>query len=161
MVDKEDRWHRHFLDRALTVAAMSKDPNTQVGCVIVGSYREQRADGFNGFSRGVSDSVERLTDRDLKNRLMVHAERNAICNAARIGVALRGCTLYVVATDGSGSVWGGVPCTACGIEIIQAGITRIVSWPFKDGFSRWRDDLAFSRGILREANIELLEIPHG
>jgi dCMP deaminase len=97
-----ERWDQGFLRQSLDWARMSKDPNTQVGAVIIGPDYETRATGFNGFPRGIADTTERLADRELKNRLMVHAERNAICNAARIGTALKGCTLYLLATDDTG-----------------------------------------------------------
>lgn len=153
-----DRWDRHLLERCLLNARMSKDPRTQVGAIIVGPDREQRADGFNGFPRGITDTPERLNDRDMKMRLIVHAERNAICNAARIGVSVRGCTLYLAATDETGMVWGGPPCTACTIELIQAGIASVVSFPVKAIPSRWHDDLAFAREILAEAGVAYREI---
>lgn len=153
-----ERWDRHFLERCLLNARMSKDPNTQVGAIVVGPDREQRADGFNGFPRGIADTVERLTDRDEKMKLMVHAERNAICNAARIGVSIKGCTLYLAATDNTGMIWGGPPCTACSIELIQAGITEIVSFPIKSVPSRWHADLLFSHALLSEAGILYREI---
>lgn len=153
-----DRWNRHFLERCVLNAHMSKDPRTQVGAIIVGPDREQRADGFNGFPRGIADTPERLNDRDMKMKLIVHAERNAICNAARIGVSVRGCTLYLAATDESGMIWGGPPCSACTIELIQAGIDRVISLPVKAVPSRWHDDLAFARSILAEAGIEYYEV---
>ena len=81
---------------------------------------------------------------------MAHAERNAICNAACIGTALLGCTLYLAATDNSRLVWGGPPCTACIIELIQAGIARIVSVPVKCVPFKWHIDLAFARTLLAE-----------
>lgn len=152
------RWDRHFLDRCVLNARMSKDPRTQVGSIIVGPDREQRADGFNGFPRGIADTIDRLNDRDLKMKLIVHAERNAICNAARIGVSVRGCTLYLAATDDTGMIWGGPPCTACSIELIQAGIAEIVSFPVKVVPSRWHDDLEFARVVLAEAGIIYREV---
>lgn len=152
------RWDRHFLDSALLKSQMSKDPSTQVGAVIVGPDREERASGFNGFPRGIFDSRERLMDRDQKLKLIVHAELNAILNAARTGVALKGCILYLVATDHTGEVWGGPPCTRCAVEIIQAGVVEIVSYPFKSVPSRWKDDIEFSRGVLREAGINYREV---
>lgn len=151
-----DRWDDGFLRIALDWARFSKDPNTKVGALIIGPDREPRSAGFNGFPRGIADD-DRLQDRDLKLRIIVHAERNAICNAARIGVALKGSTLYIACTDDSGLVWGGPPCTACAIEVIQAGIARIVSYPFKGGFSHWRSDLEFARGLLAEAGVSYRE----
>src|ERR1700743_389657 len=82
--DTTARWDRHFLRLALANCEMSKDPRTQVGSVIVGPDREIRSMGYNGLPRGIADSRERLHDRDLKLRLVVHGEMNAILNAARI-----------------------------------------------------------------------------
>lgn len=137
---------------------MSKDPSTKVGAVIVGPDREIRSTGFNGFPRGIADTDERLNDRDIKLSLVVHAEMNAILNAARIGVSLKGCTLYLTATDDSGAVWGGAPCTRCAVEIIQSGITEIVSRPFKLVPSRWEESVKTARMLLEEAGILYREI---
>lgn len=153
------RWHNHFLQLALDHALMSKDPSTKVGSVIVGPDREVRSMGFNGFPRGIADTPERLNDRDMKMKLVVHGEMNAILAAARIGVSVRGCTLYIAATDNSGNVWGGCPCTRCTVEAIQSGIGGVVSRPGKSAPSRWADDIAFARTILDEAGIPFREIP--
>jgi len=126
--------------------------------VIVGPDREERSSGFNGLPRGIADTPERLLDRYTKLKLIVHAELNAICNAARIGVSVKGCTMYLAATDDSGQVWGGPPCTRCTVEIIQAGIAEIVSYPFKSVPSRWKDDIEFARTVLTEAGIVYREI---
>jgi dCMP deaminase len=153
-----ERWDNHFLQLALNHARMSKDPSTHVGAVIVGPDREIRSSGFNGFPRGITDSHERLHDRDTKLRLVVHAEMNAILNAARVGIPLKGCTLYLAATDQSGLVWGGAPCTRCTVEIIQAGIAEIVTRPFKEVPSRWADDVAFAKSLLTEAGLRYREV---
>lgn len=152
------RWDNHFLGLALAHALMSKDPNTQVGSLIIGPDREVRSMGFNGFPRGIDDTQERLSDRELKNRLMVHAEMNAILNAARVGISMKGCTLYLVATDSSGGIWGGPPCVRCSVEIIQSGIAEIVSYPFKDVPSKWKDDIEFARKLLVETGINYREV---
>jgi dCMP deaminase len=154
------RWDNHFLDMALLQASMSKDPNTRVGAVIVGPDREVRSTGFNGFPRLICDSPERLGDRDTKLRLIVHAEMNAVLAAARVGVPMQGCTLYLAATDDTGMVWGGPPCCRCTVELIQAGITEIVSRPAKPaGVSwKWREDTEMARGLLDEAGIPLREV---
>lgn len=152
------KWDHHFLASALHKAGMSKDPSTRVGAVIIGPDYEERSSGFNGFPRGVADTPERLNDRETKLKLIVHAEMNAVCNAARIGVSVRGCTLYLAATDASGLVWGGCPCTRCSVEIIQAGIAEIASYGFKDCPSRWREDLEYAQEILREAGVRYREV---
>lgn len=156
-----NRWDRHFLNMALLNASMSKDPNTRVGAIIVGPDREIRSAGFNGFPRGIIDTPERLADRETKLRIVVHAELNAVLNAARVGIPTLGCTLYLAATDNTGMVWGGPPCTRCTVELIQAGITRIVSYERKSVPSRWHDDIAFAGSLLDEVGIEFLEVTHG
>ena len=153
------RWHNHFLRLCVEHARMSKDPSTQVGSVIVGPKREIRAIGFNGFPRGIADTAERLNDRDTKLQLIVHAECNAIAAAARIGVPLEDSTLYLAATDATGMIWGGPPCTRCTVHVIQAGITRIVSRPIKAVPSKWHADLERARALLDEARVEYLEVP--
>lgn len=152
------KWDRHFISLALENARMSKDPATQAGAVIVGPDREVRSMGYNGLPRGIADTPQRLQDKDLKRSLIVHAEMNAILNAARIGVSTRGCTLYLALTDESGQVWGGAPCTRCTVEIIQAGITEVVAKPFKNQASYWTDSVEQARALLQEAQIQYREV---
>ena len=154
------RWDMYFLGHALLCAHQSKDPSTQVGCVIVGPDREIRATGFNGLPRGLADTQERLFNRELKLQLIVHAEQNAVCAAARVGVSVKGCTLYLAATDAGKSVWGGCPCTRCLVHVAQAGIIEIVSHPFKNMPSRWLDDITQSRLLAQEMGILVREIPY-
>ncbi len=154
-----NRWDNFFLNIALVCANMSKDPATQVGAVIVGPDREIRSTGFNGFPRGMHDTFDRLEDRDVKLKLIVHAEMNAVLAAARIGVSVKGCTLYLAATDNSGLIWGGPPCTRCTVEIAQAGIAAIVSRPKKNVPSRWHEDLALAEQLIKEMGITYREVP--
>jgi dCMP deaminase len=154
-----ERWDRHFLGLSLFHAMLSKDPATRVGSVIVGPDREILSAGFNGFPRGIADTPERLADREMKLRLMVHAEMNALLAAARTGMRLKGCTLYLGATDDSGLVWGGPPCTRCTVEIIQVGIGEIVSFPVKPQPSKWHEDLKLAHLLIEEAGISYREIP--
>jgi dCMP deaminase len=151
------RWDDHFLNLCREHARMSKDPSTRVGAVIVGPDREVRASGFNGFPRGIADTAERLNDRDTKLSLVVHAEMNAILNAARIGTPTKDCTLYLLATDDTGNYWGGPPCVRCTVEAIQAGISEVVSLPFKAVPSRWKDSIEQARKLLCEAGISYRE----
>lgn len=153
-----EKWDRHFLQLCIDHARMSKDPSTRVGAVIVGPDREIRSAGFNGFPRGIADTAERLNDRDAKLKLVVHGEMNAILAAARVGIPVKGCTLYLAATDVSGLVWGGPPCTRCVVEMIQAGIVEIVSYPKKAIPSKWHSDLEFAAALLTEAGIAYREV---
>lgn len=155
-----DRWDSHFLQLAALHACMSKDPSTQVGAVIVGPEREVLSMGFNGLPRGLKDSPERLNDRDRKLRIIVHAEMNAVLQAARYGIPLKGSTIYIMAKDAkTGFNWGGPPCTRCTVELMQTGIAEIVTIPFRrDAAPRWASDLEEALELIGEAGIAYREI---
>ena len=109
------KWSTRFMALAEHVATWSKDPSTQVGCVIVDKQNRIVSLGFNGFPRGVKDIADRYTDRDTKYKFVAHAERNALDNAP---LSVEGCTLYSPL----------LPCNECAKSIIQKGITRVVSY---------------------------------
>ena len=140
-------WDRRFLIIADHIANWSKDPSTKVGCIIVGPDREIRATGYNGFPRGVKDDG-RLDDRDQKYPLIVHAEENAVMNAARVGVPLKGCTVYVTFH----------PCTRCARSLIQAGVVKVNTWDHEIP-ERWALDLATARDMLSEAGVVSRVVP--
>ncbi len=109
-------WDEYYLDICRVVAARSKDPNTQLGCIIVGPAHEIRSTGYNSFPRGMRDDIPERLERPTKYLWMEHAERNAIYNAARAGTATEGCTIYVEL----------MPCMDCARAIVQAGIIAVV-----------------------------------
>ena len=79
------------------LAHWSIEKGRRVGAVIVGPDNEIRSTGYNGLPRGVNDAVEERHSRitGAKYVWSCHAEQNAIFNAARIGIALKGCAIYV------------------------------------------------------------------
>ena len=109
-------WDEYYLDICKVVAARSKDPNTQIGCVIAGPAHEIRSTGYNSLPRGIRDDVPERLERPTKYLWMEHAERNAIYNAARCGTPLEGCTLFVEI----------MPCMDCARAIVQAGIREVI-----------------------------------
>ena len=138
-------WNKRFLKLAKHISEWSKDPSTQVGCVVVGPDREIRSTGFNGLPRGIEDNDERLNNREIKYPLICHAEENAIMHAARIGISLKDCTAYVT--------WP--PCTRCARSLIQAGISTIIYPENTEIPERWMADFNLSLNMLKEANINL------
>ena len=72
-----EKWDRRFMEMARLVASWSKDPSSKVGAVITRGKFVVSV-GFNGFPQGVVDSEERLTNRELKYPMILHAEINAI-----------------------------------------------------------------------------------
>ena len=109
-------WDVYYLEICKVVGSRSKDPNTQLGCIIVGPAHEIRSTGYNSFPRGIRDDVPERLERPAKYLWIEHAERNAICNAARAGTATEGCTIYVEI----------MPCMDCARAIVQAGISQVV-----------------------------------
>ena len=110
-------WKEYFRIIAQSVKLKSKDEATQIGVVIAGKENEIVSTGYNSFPRGIDDMREDRQDRPEKYYWMEHAERNAIYNAARIGVSTKGCTMYMTC---------GMPCADCARAIINAGIEKIV-----------------------------------
>jgi dCMP deaminase len=112
-------WNEYYINLRDPIAMKSKDPNTKLGCIIVGQDDEIRSTGYNSFPRRVGDIEEHFPERfqrPEKYLWIEHAERNAIYNAARVGVRLKGCRLYTSL----------IPCADCARGIIQAGITQII-----------------------------------
>lgn len=155
-----NKWDKYYFDFALVASSMSKDPSCKVGAVIVGPDKEIRTTGFNGFPRGIDDHEDRLKNRDTKLNLVVHAEINAIMNAARIGVSTKGCKMYVICHDATGFIWSGAPCNRCTVEIIQAGITEIIVLPNSKTPERWKESVQLSRELLNEAGISIREVDY-
>ena len=142
-------WDTYFLQIADTVRRKSKDPSTKVGAVIVRDHRIL-ATGFNGFARGIDETDLSRWERPEKYLRVVHAERNAIYNAAREGTMLLGSTLYLFGME--------LPCIDCANGIIQAGIIRIVGRKYKRTSSRWVDNLQVSEELLAEACVLFQEV---
>lgn len=137
-----------YLPIALTVASLSKDPSTQAGCCILGEGSEVLSVGYNGAPRGsTADEDLRFADRRTKYLWASHAELNAITNAARIGVCLKGSSL--VTTH--------FPCSECAKAIIQAGITTVFAkqWD-EDFYSRWKDSIAVSMSMFDECGVKVV-----
>lgn len=114
--DAKRSWDRYFLDIAELVATRSKDPSTQVGAVIVRN-RAIVATGYNGFPRGVNDSVMERYDRPTKYFWTIHAEENAIFNAARTGNRTLDTSLYLTPL---------YPCEECAKAIAASGIREVI-----------------------------------
>jgi dCMP deaminase len=134
-------WDRKFIEMAVLVSSWSKDPSTKVGCVIADSDHAQLSEGFNGFPRGIADD-SRLQVREMKYRLIVHAEANAIAAAARNGHSLKGATAYVTFS----------PCPQCAALLVQAGIVRVVTIKGATP-AHWLAECEIAQAMLREAGV--------
>ncbi len=133
----------HFLNRAEVVSEMSTCLRRKIGAIIVSKDRVELSSGYVGSPRGTEHCID--TGKCLRRELnigpgeryelcrSVHAEQNAIINAARTGVSIVGAEMYLSserhqeAYDSSrgeqARMYG--PCMICKKLIINAGITRV------------------------------------
>lgn len=137
-------WDIRYLELAEQISSWSKDPSTKCGAVIIGSKRQVVSSGYNGFPRGVTDTSERLNERSTKYQYVVHAEMNAIYNAAHTGTSLDGATIFI----------HGLPCCAeCAKGIIQTGIRRVVMPSRKKVSMHWAESWTLASQMLSEAGV--------
>lgn len=134
-------WDVYFMATAMLMATRSSCERLHVGCVIVsGGEHKNRiiAAGYNGFLPG-SPHVSRV--RDGHEQATVHAEQNAVSDAARRGVSLEGGTVYITH----------FPCINCAKILAAAGIHGI-----KYHRDYRNDDLV--REILAESRIQVEQL---
>lgn len=123
---------------------LSYDPKRKVGAVILDNDLDLLSASWNGFPRGILDD-DRLNDQETKLKLVVHAEQNAIYNAARVGVSVKNsimmCNLF--------------PCIDCSKAIIQAGIKTLhVPNPYDlEKESKWFKGALVSMELFKEAGV--------
>lgn len=108
-------WDAYFMAMALLLSSRSTCDRLHVGCVMVsGGEHKNRiiAAGYNGHLPGVPHVS---CVRDGHEQATVHAEQNAICDAARRGVSLANATAYITH----------FPCIICAKLLAATGITQI------------------------------------
>ena len=134
-------WDEYFMSIAQVVATRSTCPRKYVGAVVVRN-RIILSTGYNGSIRGMphcSDVGHMMEDGHCV--ATIHAEANAIIQAARNGVNIDGATNYVTAS----------PCWNCFKQLANAGIKRICYGEF------YRDNRIFE--IAGKIGIELAHVP--
>lgn len=143
-----DKWDKRFMEMAQLISSWAScyQENRKIGAVIVQNKRIMTT-GYNGAPAGVRTCMER--GECLRRKLNVptgtrqelcyaiHAEQNAIIQAAKLGVSIDGATLYCTHQ----------PCAVCAKMIVNAGIVRVV---YREGYP---DD--FAREILSEGQVKL------
>ena len=140
-------WDKTFMEVAKTFAKKSKDRSTKVGAVIVDAHKNVLALAYNGLPRNVTHTSKRR-ERPLKYLYTSHAEENAICSCARIGIPTEGCSLYVTAM---------IPCSNCARLIIQAGIKEVIVETMKTP-KRWQESTEATLEMFQEADVLIREI---
>lgn len=137
-------WHQFYVDLARYWAnERSRDPSTKVGAVIVRPNKTQASVGYNDFPRGVAHLPERYEDRHWKLAATVHAEENAILNAAEPVV---GYTMYTTFH----------PCSRCARMIVQKGIREVIHCHDAPIPERWMADMDIAATILKEGGVDMM-----
>ena len=134
-------WDEYFMATAVLLSTRSNCERLHVGCVIVtGGERKNRivAAGYNGYLPG-TPHVSHV--RDGHEQATVHAEQNAVADAARRGSPVEGCIAYVTH----------YPCINCAKILASAGIAEV----------RYRSDYAndpMVAPLLAEAGVKILQL---
>ncbi|MEN7981840.1 MAG: cytidine/deoxycytidylate deaminase family protein [Nanoarchaeota archaeon] len=118
-------WDEYFMEIAKTIAKRATCDRGRSGCVIARD-KQLLVTGYVGSPKGLPhcDDVGHQfkktihEDRHITNHCVrtIHAEQNAICQAAKLGVSINEATLYCKMT----------PCRVCAMLIINSGIKRVV-----------------------------------
>jgi dCMP deaminase len=140
-------WDAYFMQIAHLVATRATCPRRSVGAVLV---RDKRilATGYNGAPSGLPHCPDLGPTHEWPTGCLraghciraLHAEQNALLQAAKIGVACDGATIYVTCQ----------PCNACAKMVINAGIKRVIY----EG--EYPDE--FSKEIFRDAQLEVFTL---
>ena len=147
---KADKWDERFMALAETVGTWSScfQENRHVGAVVV-KAKHILTTGYNGAPAGIKSCAEKgcclRRQRNIASGTMqevcyaVHAEQNAIIQAAKLGVSLEGATIYVTHQ----------PCVICTRMIINSGIKTVI---YKNGYPD-----AFAVELFNESDVELIK----
>lgn len=142
-----NKWDKRFIELARHVAGWSKGPRTRVGAVLVRPDKSIASLGYNGAPRGFDDSVFLAMSREEQHKVVIHAEANAIAQAAA-SEDLEACTLYV---------WPMFPCVKCARLIAAAGIKRVVAYCGHHS-PDWLESAKQAEKIFSENNIEFMKV---
>lgn len=142
------RWDIRFLNLCDLIATWSEDNSRKVGAVIVGEFNEIRSTGYNGLPRNVSASIDHRHEQQNgeKYHWYEHAERNAIFNAARVGIPLQGTVMYTNL----------FPCAECARAIVQSGIVRLKTYSPPENDKQYDRSFEVSQAVLNEGGVEVI-----
>ncbi len=150
MTDNADRpsWTTYFMDITELVAKRSTCTRRAVGAILV-KDKQVLATGYNGAPSGVAHCADTGCLREQMNIPSgerhelcrgVHAEQNAIVQAALYGVSIKDSTLFCT----------NLPCSICAKMLINAGIKKIY---YKSGYAD-----TISEEMMKEAKIEVIKL---
>lgn len=138
---------KKLLKIAYIDAQKSTNISTQNAAILVDDNDNIILSATNSFPKGVAENNKRQQDKSIRQKYSIHAERNVIYNAAKLGIK----------TDGLIMVCPWATCTECAWAIIQSGIKKLVTHKQAlDRSNEWKEDIEFAFKMLREAKIEII-----
>ena len=142
----QDKW-RSRMFRAYQIAVNSPDPSTQNGAILINQKGNIVSEAWNAFPLGVKYTSERW-ERPLKYKIIEHAERNAIFQAAKYGIKTN--DLIMVCC------WAA--CSDCARAIIQAGIKTLVTHKQAADMAPdfWKQEVEIAMTMFSEAGVEVI-----
>ena len=150
--NKINEHDRILMEKAEILSRMSDDPRKKVGAIIGYPDGSIVAMGFNDLELGTKNREKILNNKELKNEIIVHAERNAIENASNAlnssAINLAVCSIYV----------SFAPCEECAKCIIQAGIRRVLFPRMDNSSSSWWKSAERAKKLMRNAGLEFVEV---
>ena len=134
-------WDQYFMNVARVVSSRATCPRKYVGAVIVRD-RTILSTGYNGSIRGLPHCDEAGHMMEGNHCVAtIHAEMNAVIQAARNGVRIEGAAIYITAS----------PCWSCFKAVANAGITRICYGEF------YREERSFR--VAEQIGVEMVHVP--
>ncbi|MCK4226242.1 cytidine/deoxycytidylate deaminase family protein [candidate division WOR-3 bacterium] len=141
-------WDEYFMQITELVASRATCLRRKVGAVLVRNKRILTT-GYNGPPSGIEhcekrggcmrDELDIPSGERMELSRAIHAEQNAIIQAAKMGISIENSTLYVSTH----------PCFTCAKMLINAGVKKII---YKEGYPD-----SFAEEILKEAGVEVIQ----
>jgi len=137
--------YEKYFELAETHARLfSKDPRTKVACIILS--REPHvilSTGYNGMPRDLPE----VWEQPMKDLYVVHAETNAVYNAARVGACLTDSIAVVTL----------FPCLSCAKALVQSGVRTVVTKEPDYSDPKWGEQFRLSKQLFEQLGVEIIQ----
>lgn len=135
--------YEKYFELAETHARLfSKDPRTKVACIILSRESVILSTGYNGMPRGLPE----VWEQPAKDLYVVHAETNAVYNAARVGACLTDSIAVVTL----------FPCLSCAKALVQSGVRTVVTKEPDYSDPKWGEQFRLSRKLFEKADVKII-----
>jgi len=135
--------YEKYFELAETHARLfSKDPRTKVACIILSRESVILSTGYHGMPRGLPE----VWEQPAKDLYVVHAETNAVYNAARVGASLADSIAIVTL----------FPCLECAKALVQSGVRTVVTKEPDYSDPKWGERFRLSKKLFEKADVKII-----